>query len=135
MLSLKWWLYPVISGLLFAGSSVGAIAQSNWIELGREDNILYQMNPELQISGAASSVVAYELWLTPPQEINGVRSSKIQIIARCESRSQALSQIKTFNSQGLSIKVTDYDIADPSAWETPKQNIFGKAFNMACNSR
>ncbi len=131
MLFNKWLLSPVLSLLV----AVPAIAQMGWIELGREDNILYQMNPEVQISGAASSVVAYELWLTPPQEINGVRSSKIQIIARCESRSQVLSQIETFNSQGLSIKVTDYDIADPSAWETPKQNIYGKAFNMACNSR
>lgn len=135
MLFNKWLLCPVVSGLLIVGSAVSAIAQYGWIELGRQDNILYQMNPEVQIGGADSSVVAYELWLTPPQEINGVRSSKVQIIARCESRSQVLSQIETFNSQGLSIKVTDYDIADPSAWETPKQNIYGKAFRMACNSR
>ena len=127
----KWWISPVASLLVTAP----VITQMGWVEIGQEDGVRYEMNPEVQVSVAASSVVAYELWLTPPQEINGVRSSKIEIIARCESRSQALSRIETFDNQGLSIKVTDYDIAAPSAWETPKQNILGKAFQMACQGR
>lgn len=132
MLFNKWWLCPVVSSLLFAGS---AIAQYGWVELGRQDNLTFQINPEVMRSGSDNSVVAYELWLTAPQAINGVRSSKIQILARCKSRSQALSRIEQFNDQGLSIKVTDYDISSSENWETPKQDIYGKAFQMACNSR
>lgn len=131
MLFSKWSIFPVLSLLVVSP----AFAQMGWIEIGQQDGVRYEMNPKVQRSGAVSSVVAYELWLTPPQEINGVRSSKVQIIARCESRSQALSQIETFNNQGLSIKVTDYDISDPSAWETPKQDVYGKAFRMACEGR
>jgi hypothetical protein len=135
MLFNKWLLCPVVSGLLIVGSAVSVIAQYGWIELGRQDNLTFQLNPEVMRSGSDNSVVAYELYLTAPQETNGVRSIKVQIIARCNSRSQVLSQVERFNDQGLSVKVVDYDISNSERWETPKQDLYGKAFQMVCNNR
>lgn len=135
MLFSKWLSIPVISSACLFGCVSNAIAQYGWIELGRQDNLIFQLNPEVTRSGSDNSVVAYELYLTAPQETNGVRSIKMQMIARCSSRSQALSQVERFNDQGLSIKVVDYDISSSERWETPKQDLYGKAFRMACDSR
>lgn len=127
----KWLICPVLSLLVVSP----AIAQQGWVEIGQEDGIRYQMNPEVQRSSVDSSVVVYELWLTSSQEINGVRFSKVQVFARCERRTQIISRIENFDSQGHRFQVIEYDVTHPSAGDTPKQDIYGQAFQMACNNR
>ena len=128
----RWLLYPAMVSLLIGGGN--AIAQQpQWLELGRQDGLLFQMNSTTQRSG--ESVVAYELLLTAPQEINGVRVTKVQIIARCSSRSQVLSRMDSVNDQGKLVKEFEYDISSSERWETPKQDLYGKAFQLACSSR
>ena len=136
MLSLKWLVSPVLlSGAILLGSVGNAIAQYGWIELGRQDNLVFQLNPDVTRSGSSNSVVAYELYLTAPQETNGVRSIRMQLLARCNSKQQILSRIERFNDKGLSVSSDDYDVSHNEDWETPKSDLYGKAFNLVCNSR
>ena len=142
MLLIKWLTFPVINFLIIFSSlflPVPSVAkQPQWINLGTENELIYKINPKMQRSNDNSSIVVYELLVIPPVHLSqqtGIRFSFIQLIARCSSRSQALSQIENFNHQGLSMGIIDHDITDPLEWETPKQDIYGKAFNYACSSR
>ena len=121
MLSNKWWLCPVVSGFLLVGSVVSAIAQTNWIELGRNsDGDIVKINPEVQIGG--SSVVMYELLIVLDQPIEGLYSLKTQVLARCESKSQALSSSDGLNQQGRIIKSNTVDDRD-LVWRTPENDV------------
>lgn len=135
MLFNKWSISPVLlSGAILLGSVGDAIAQYGWIELGRQDNLIFQLNPDVTRSKSNNSVVAYELYLTAPQEINGVRSIRMQLLARCNSKQQILSRIERFDDKGLSVGVDDYDVSHSADWSSPKSDLYGKAFYMACNS-
>lgn len=135
MLFNKWLLCPVVSGLLLVGSSLGAIAQMGWVEIGRNsDSDIVKINPEVQISGAVSSVVMYEILILLNQPIDGLYALKVEMLARCESKSQAISSSDGLNQQGRVIKSNTVEISDLE-WTTPGSDVYGKAFNMACNSR
>lgn len=129
MLLVKRVIFPILSLLVISCTST----QQGWIEIGYENGARYQMNPEVQRSGSDSSVVTYELWITRPLQAEKVRFIKAQMVARCKTRSQIFSHLEVFNLVGRSIKAFNYDIANSTGWETPKRDIFIKAFNTACN--
>lgn len=127
----KWLIYPVVS-LLVTGSWVAeVIAQTQWIELGRHGRDLVKLNPEIQFIGSA---VMYEVLIQLDQPVEGMQTLRSRIIARCESKSQAFRRTDGLDHQGRVVRsntVADTDLV----WRTPENDVYGKAFKMACDSR
>lgn len=145
MLFSKWLIYRVaknlikyslfISTLIIFFESTG-LSQIDWTPIGTQDGLRFEINPTTYKSGTDLSVVFYQLRITNSDPSNTINYSIIDIIARCNSKLQALSKIETFNHQGRLVTSRDFDITLRDAWETPiASDIYGNAYNIACNSR
>lgn len=139
MLFNKWLISPVLS-LLVAVPTMNFVqpkanAQTNWIEVGRNnEGEIVRMNPELKVSGAVGSVVMYELLIELNPPLEGLYRLKTEVLAQCESKSYALSSSEGLDQQGRVIQSDTVPYADMD-WQTPANDVYGKAFRMACESR
>lgn len=141
MSSIKWLISPAVNTLkslffitvLFLFLEKTGLADVAWIPIGTQDGLTIRLNPKVNLSGVDDSVVSYELMVTAPQEVNGVRYSIVQLMARCNSRLMALTELEAFNDKGQSVSVTQFDIHHREDWQTPQNDIYGHSYNIVCN--
>ncbi len=130
MLYSRWLICPVVS-LLVLTCSGRVLAQTQWIELGRNDIGIVKLNSRIDSLG---SVVMYELLIQLDKPTDGISAIKTRIIARCQSKSQAVSSSEGLDSQGRIVRsntVADADLV----WRTPQSDVYGRAFQMVCEGR
>lgn len=123
----KWLISPVLSLLVVSPS----IAQTQWIELGRHQGSIVRLNPDVQINGSA---VMYEILIQLDQPAENLYSVRTQILALCDSKKQAVSSSEGLNQQGRVIRTNRVSESEMN-WLTPENDVYGKAFKLACDSR
>lgn len=131
MLFNKWLLSPVLSLLV----AVPVLAQVNWIEVGKDsEGGIIRINPEMNVSGATNSVVMYELLIELNPPVNGMYGLRNQVLAQCGSKAYALSSTEALNQQGRVIDSRNIPYPEMN-WIAPINDVYGKAFQMACEGR